>query len=303
MTSEVVTSEVPGNTKAGTSKCIKARAFQFTLNQVEKYQELLNDLKSLKTMDYLISCFEEAPTTGHEHIHIYAHFNQQYKLSKKLMSHGAHIEICKGSPKQNIDYVKKNGKILDEIGEMPHQGMKSIKELREMPRDEVPPNLVRIYDDEQAKKRREESFKTMLSEIKQNELQSPEVIYFTGEPGVGKTYSAYAYALTKFNENDIGKVSFNNGFADFINPTAKCLICEEFRPADLKASKLLEFLDKYGASINVKGGFEYVRPKCIILASVFTPESLYLDDEKNKQFTRRITKEFRLEKDVTEIVK
>lgn len=303
MTPEVVTPEVPGNTKAGTTGAIKARAFQFTLNQVEKYPEILNDLKSLKSMDYLISCLEEAPTTGHKHIHIYAHFKDKYKLSKKLMSHGAHIEICKGSPKQNIDYVKKNGKILDEIGEIPHQGMKTIKELREMERDEVPANLRRVYDDEIAKQRREESFKRMLSEIKQNDLQAPEVIYFTGEPGVGKTYSAYSYALTKFNEEDIGKVSFNNGFADFINPTAKCLICEEFRPADLKASKLLEFLDKYGASINVKGGFEYVRPKCIILASVFTPESLYLDDEKNKQFTRRITREFRLEKDRTVIVK
>ncbi len=303
MTTEVMTTEVTGNTKAVTSAKIQARAFQFTLNQVEKYPELLNDLKQLKSCDYIISGLEEAPTTGHKHIHMYVHFEKPYRLSKKIMSHGAHIEVCKGSPKQNIDYVKKDGKILDEIGEMPHQGTKSIKELREMSRDEVPANLSRIYDDEIAKQRREESFKRMLSEIKQNDLQAPEVIYFTGEPGVGKTYSAYSYALTKFNEEDIGKVSFNNGFADFINPTAKCLICEEFRPTDLKASKLLEFLDKYGASINVKGGFEYVRPKCIILASVFTPESLYLDDEKNKQFTRRITKEFRLEKDVTIIVK
>lgn len=303
MTTEVMTTEVTGNTNAVTSAKIQARAFQFTLNQVEKYPDLLNDLKQLKSMDYLISCLEEAPTTGHKHIHMYVHFEKPYRLSKKIMSHGAHIEVCKGSPKQNIDYVKKDGKILDEIGEMPHQGTKSIKELREMNRDEVPANLSRIYDNEITKQRREESFKRMLSEIKQNDLQAPEVIYFTGEPGVGKTYSAYSYALTKFNEEDIGKVSFNNGFADFINPTAKCLICEEFRPADLKASKLLEFLDKYGASINVKGGFEYVRPKCIILASVFSPESLYMDDEKNKQFTRRITKEFRIESDRTVIVK
>lgn len=303
MATQVVTTEVSGNTKAATSARIQARAFQFTLNQVEKYPDLLNDLKQLKSCDYIISAIEKAPSTGHEHIHIYTHFEKPYKLSKKIMSHGAHIEICKGSPKQNIDYVKKDGKILDEIGEIPHQGMKTIKELREMSRDEVPANLSRIYDDEIAKQRREESFKKMLSEIKQNDLQAPEVIYFTGEPGVGKTYSAYTYALTKFNEDDIGKVSFNNGFADFVNPNAKCLVCEEFRPADLKASKLLEFMDKYGASINVKGGFEYVRPKCIILASVFSPESLYLDDEKNKQFTRRITREFRLEKDRTVIVK
>lgn len=303
MTTEVVTTEVSGNTKTATSARIQTQAFQFTLNQVEKYPDLLNNLKQLKSCNYIITGLEEAPTTGHKHIHMYVHFEKPYKLSKKIMSHRTHIEICKGSPKQNIDYVKKDGKILDEIREIPHQGMKSIKKLQEISRNEVPANLSRIYDDEITKQRRKESFKKMLSEIKQNDLQAPEVIYFTGEPGVEKTYSAYSYALTKFNKENIRKVSFNNGFANFINPNAKCLIYEEFRPTDLKASKLLEFLDKYGASINVKGGFEYVRPKCIILASVFTPESLYMDDEKNKQFTRRITKEFRLEKDYTVIVK
>lgn len=303
MTSEVVTSEVPGNTKAGTSSRIKARAFQFTLNEVEKYPALLNDLKDLKSCDYLVSAKEKAPTTGHEHIHIYAHFSSQYNLSKKIMSHGAHVEVCRGSPKQNIDYVKKDGVILDEYGEVPHQGARTIKELRQLTREECPPNLIRIYDSEKEKEQREESFMSMLDEIEEDRLEGPEVIYFTGDSGKGKTYSAYKYALNKYEKEHIGKISFNNGFADIVNPKAECFVCEEFRPSDLRASKLLELLDKYGASVNVKGGFEYLRPKTIIFASIFRPQKLYTDEEKNEQFIRRIKHIYRCEEELTRILK
>ena len=50
-------------------------------------------------LDYLISAKEKAPTTGHEHIHIYIHFESSYKLSKKILSTGVHVDICRGSPK------------------------------------------------------------------------------------------------------------------------------------------------------------------------------------------------------------
>lgn len=139
MTTELTTTITPGSTKAGV--IFRGRAFQFTLNQVEKYEDIKNDLIKLKTCDYLLSAEEIAPTTGHKHIHIYAHFSQPYRLSKKILSYKAHIEICKGSPKQNINYIEKDGNILDEIGERPHQGPKTVKELRETNIDDIDPHL------------------------------------------------------------------------------------------------------------------------------------------------------------------
>lgn len=294
MATEVLATEVPGNTKH--------RDFQLTLNEVSKYTALKEYLTHYKSLRYLIACEEEAPTTGHKHNHIYVNFSSPIKLDVKKCE-GAHLEVCRGSPKQNIAYIEKNGKIIDEIGERPKQGMKSIKELRTMNRDEVPANLIRIYDSEQQKQNREKSFIGMLKEIKEEKLEGPEVIYFTGEPGMGKTYGAYLYALDKYKEENIGKISFNEGFADIINPRADCLVCEEFRSSDLKASKLLELLDKYGASVNVKGGFEYIRPKTIIIASVMNPKYLYSDEEKNEQFVRRIKRTLRVEKDRTILIK
>lgn len=294
MATQVMATERSGNTKH--------RAFQLTLNEVSKYKELKEYLTHYQSLQYYIACEEQAPTTGHLHNHIYVHFKTPIKLDIKKCQ-GAHIEVCRGSPKQNIAYIEKNGKIIDEIGERPTQGMRTIKELMAMPREECPSNLLRIYDSELEKQRREEEFNRMLSEIAEDKLEGPEVIYFTGEPGMGKTYSAYKYALMKYEKKNIGKISFNEGFADMVNPKAECLVCEEFRPSDLKASKLLELLDKYGASVNVKGGFEYIRPKTIIIASVMNPKYLYNDEEKNEQFMRRITKLIRVEKDCSTILK
>lgn len=98
----------------------KARRFQLTLNEVEKYPILFEYLTSLNTLKYLLSCEEEAPTTGHKHIHIFVAFSNLIRLSIKKCC-GAHIEKCLGSVQQNIDYIKKDGKILDEVGEVPRE--------------------------------------------------------------------------------------------------------------------------------------------------------------------------------------
>lgn len=297
MASNDKASERLGNTKA--------RRFQLTLNQVEMYEKLKEYLIGHNTFKYLLSCKEKAPTTGHEHIHIFVCFNNSIKLSTKK-SCGAHIEFCRGSVKQNIDYIRKDGDILDEIGEVPKErgGCHTVGELKKITDpDELNFNELRTWERIHEKMRREQEFKKMLNEIRNSNLFGPEVIYFTGEAGMGKTYSAYEYAQKKYEDDDIGKITFNNGFADIVNPEASCLICEEFRPSDLRASKLLEFLDKYGASVNVKGGFEYLRPKTIIFASIFRPQSLYEDQEKNTQFMRRIKHIYEIRKEATYIWK
>ena len=99
----------------------KARRFQLTLNQIEKWPELLEYLKSLKTLGYLLACKEIAPETGHEHIHCYVQFESPITLSLKK-TQGAHIESCIGTPQANIDYIKKDGNIICELGNFKKQG-------------------------------------------------------------------------------------------------------------------------------------------------------------------------------------
>lgn len=107
--------DTSGNTK---QRCLKKRRdWQFTLNEVDRYVELRKYLMGLKSINYMISCKEKAPTTGHEHIHIYCQFEKPFKPAIKKVQ-GAHIEACRGTPQQNIAYIKKDGNIIDEWGDV-----------------------------------------------------------------------------------------------------------------------------------------------------------------------------------------
>lgn len=290
-TTEVTTTFVPGNTNPGTN--LRSRNFQFTLNKISNYDGLTNELKKLKTCKFLISCREIAPTTGHEHIHIYVHFEQPYKLSKKILSYGAHVEICRGSPKQNIDYISKDGNIIEEWGTRPAQGTRTVAEMKEMSVDEVSPQYYRIKKQIDEDERSKNTFFDMLEEIRNDNLKAPEIIYITGPSGKGKTYTAYKMAVEKYKNDEIGKLTLNNNFIDIVNENAKCFVIEEFRDSQIRASDFLQLTDKYGYRANTKGGFCTLRPEMIIICSIKHPSTIY-HDEVNTQFMRRITSHINL---------
>lgn len=279
-------SHVVGNTSR--PRVPKARDWQFTLNEVDKWNNLLAYLSNLKSLGYGIACHEVAPTTGHEHIHVYTHFTNMFSPSIRKCQ-GAHIERCNGSPKQNIEYIRKDGDIIWEFGDEPKQGARTIGELKKSKDlDSLPIAVANIAERVLQKERAKESFMDMLTEIENDSLTAPDVYYITGEPGEGKTYGAYKLALASYPKEKIGRIKFCNQFAVIDNEEAECFVIEEFRASDLRASELLQLLDKYGTNVNTKGGFVYIRAKCIILCSIFEPDELYQRSELTGQFIRRI---------------
>ena len=286
MASEVSASEARGNTKA--------RAFQLTLNQPEKLHELLENMKTYKSLDYyMVSHLEKGEESQHEHYHIYVHFKNLIKLSIKKCC-GAHIEFVRGSYKDNLVYFTKQGPLTEEWGEKPHQGLKTVAQLKDMNINEVPPQYYRIKKEIDAEEKDKNDFFDMLDEIQNENLKAPEIIYITGSTGKGKTYSAYKIALEKYQKYDIGKLTLKNDFFDVVNKDAKCYIIEEFRPSQIKASDFLQLTDKYGYRANIKGSFVSLRPEMIIICSIIPPEQIY-KEEVNKQFLRRITKVINLD--------
>lgn len=283
-----MTTQARGNTKA--------RAYQLTLNDVSKINELKENIMSYKSLRYLmIGAIEKAPSTGHEHVHIYAYFKTPLKLSIKKCC-GAHIEPTKGTFNDNFEYLTKEGPLTFEWGEKPHQGLKTVKELRELDVDEIPPQYYNIKMKLDQKKHDEEVFFNMLDEIENDNLKAPNIIYITGGTGKGKTYSAYKMALKEFKKEEIGKITLKNDFFDIVNESAKCYVIEEFRPSQIKASDFLQLTDKYGYRCNIKGGFITLRPEKIIICSIIPPEQIY-KEEVNKQFMRRITERIDLDID------
>ena len=265
-------SHATGNTEP---VALKARDWQLTLNEVDKYDALAEYLKGLKSNNYLISCKEIAPTTGHEHIHIYVQFTNMIKLSIKKCC-GAHIERCRGTPQQNIEYIKKDGNIIEEIG-IPRKwgGLPSIAEAEKASADELkqlPLNYYNTVNKILEKKTCEKYFKP------------PYVVWLYGPTGAGKTRKAF--------EAGCDNVEYANGFFSDWGDSRK--ICIEEMRGQIPYPTLLKLLDGYHNyyTVNIKGGYKKVDLDVIYITSPKRPEDCYpCQDKKDsiEQLKRRIT--------------
>ena len=158
---------------------LRGRRFNITLNEPIKYQELASYLKSFKSFRYILSAKEKAPTTGHEHIHIFCFYKQTISITLSKTC-GSHVEVCGGSDMQNIQYIKKDGDIVEEEGELPHQGkLHSVGELQSIndPHDLLSMEL-KAWD----------NARTLNQRCKLDEIYKPniKVYYVHGESGSGK---------------------------------------------------------------------------------------------------------------------
>lgn len=263
---------------------LRSRSFQFTINEIEKYNELIEIIKKLKSCDYYISCLEEAPTTGHKHIHLYTHFSNAYKINKKILDLGVHIEICKGSPQQNIDYIEKDGNILDEWGKRPKQGMRTVGELKKITNpDDLNWNEYNTWS---------KIHTTISNDIDIDDLHKEVKIYYIfGPSGIGKTEKSKQ--IVRDNKNKYGTkvnmVKYENGFWNGIG-NSKIAIYDEFRDSSMKPSEFINFIDYNKHPLNIKGGSIINNYELIIITSVQNPEYIYsnVGNEPRKQWLRRM---------------
>ena len=295
----------PNNTRMGLS----ARTFMLTVQNslLPELDEIYEYCRNLAGFNYGLIC---SHNKGHNvdtlpHCHIVLQYTMPKRLSIKKLK-GAHIDNLKyGSIQKMAKYAKGEtghddiqgfeAKVIHEEGKMKENGgyrttgadvreFKNVEEVYELPLS-LQKIAKSIYEEKQA----EDAFYSMLDEIRNDELKQPEVVYITGDSGKGKTYTAFKNATEEYENKDIGSITIENNFFSFINPSAKCFVIPEFRPSQCRATLLLEFLDKYGFSAPIKGGFKYIRPEKIYICSIIHPTDLY-SDEKNKQFIRRINK-------------
>ena len=281
----------PGNTKpAKVCSAPRARHFQITLNQIEKYLHVKNYLMGLKNLNYFISCKEVAPSTGHEHIHIYVQFSDAQKLSIKKLE-GAHVESCKGTPQQNQEYIKKDGNIIDEWGDCRNSGnytIESVKKMNKQERNELPLmfyNIVEKINEEEANQLTLEDFS---KEVK--------VTYIWGESGVGKTQKAKELIkewMDKSKTNTFNLVKYENSFWMGVSEKSEIALYDDFRDSHMKPSEFINFIDYNIHPMNVKGGSIKNKYKRIIITSVQSPQNIYKgvtekDEEPMKQWLRRM---------------
>lgn len=265
-----------GQTKSG-------KAFQLTLNQVEYFDELCAYLLGLKTLNYMIACKENAPTTGHVHIHVYAQFMDSVKLSIKKLC-GAHVEKCRGSAQQNIAYIKKDGDVIFEHGKARLKGGYTIKEVESMTVEDRKELPVQMYNVVQKVDAMEKKYISPLDYYK-----NIEVFYVYGESGSGKTKwcidDMVEHKVERFNE-----VKYDGAFWHGV--TEDCSVClyDDWRDSHMKPAEFINFIDYNRHVMNVKGGSMRNNYTRIYITSVQLPEEIYksVNGEPRKQWERRM---------------
>lgn len=258
----------------------KSRSFLLTLNQPERFEELKNYLLSLSGLKYAIAGKERAPTTDHEHIHIYVNYSYQKRLCIEKLE-GSHVDKCYGTPQQNYKYVSKGGEIIWETGTLPIKGFLSIKEVEKMTAEERKNLSLHYFSTVERINLKE------VTCLKTNILYKPtKVYYISGRSGIGKTQ----FAKYLIGDEEFNLVKFENGFWMGVTPHVKVALYDDWRDSHMVASEFLHFIDYNSQILNVKGGFQLNKYRLIIITSIMNLSDIYQDapEESREQWERRV---------------
>lgn len=272
---------LPGNTILGDELKLRGRSFQLTCNNDECYKASINYLTKSKMLDYIIACEEVAPTTGHKHYHIYCHFDNPRIIKLKKLN-GAHIEVCRGSPIQNINYIKKDGNVILEEGVQPSYSSLTISELKSIQcEDDLPDwKQYNLWC----------KLKSELTIDINNWYKPITVYYIYGPSGIGKSQKAKQIVLESNLGNEVSLSKFSNGYWNNVNSNCKIMIYDDFRDSHMPASEFINLIDYNKHTMNTKGGYIVNNYELIIITSVIDIDCIYcnLGDEPKQQWLRRI---------------
>lgn len=201
---------------------------------------------------------DEVGEQGTPHTHLYVVFKNSVMIETMMQRfYGVHIDVVKGTNKENRDYVRKEGKYLDdpkhdtnipetfeEWGELPPD--RSSRELQaeqimQMIRDgmtnaeildECPSAYNKIQHIEQTRQ-------TLLAERYKDEWRQLEVTYLWGDTAAGKTRSV----MEKYGYSAVYRVTdYSHPFDGYKGQAV--IIFEEFR-SSLSIGDMLNYLDGY----------------------------------------------------------
>lgn len=286
MASEVLASQEPGNTKLALDvsivkgKTLKARRFQLTLNQVDKWDELKLWLEHYKSLNYGIACQEVAPTTGHVHIHCFVQFSNTIAMNLSKLC-GAHIEPCRGSTKSNIDYIQKDGDIIWEVGEAPHQGTQyTVGDLKNAKIDELPWQMYNTATRVQ---------QATANKVKVGQWRKKvHTYYLYGASDVHKSDLAEAL-VEHFGYDEFEDVKHIKDFWHGIATATGAAIYDDFRHKHMDPSEFINFTDYRLHNMNMKNGSIKNRYSLIIITTIQDWDTLYAGakEEDREQFRKR----------------
>lgn len=266
----------------------KGRNFLLTLNEIDFFSELRDYIQHFNTFQFGIACLEKAPGTGHKHIHIFCQFNNAITIKKDKI-YGAHIDKCKGSAQQNINYIRKvdepdkRGEIIWEEGTPLYKGRLSIEEVEKMSKKER--NILPLcYYKTIEKINMKEDLHVKIEDL----FKKVCVKFIFGKSGMGKTYLAHEW-LKQEGANEFNIVSYSSGFWNGVTDSCSYALYDDFRDTDVPPVIFINFIDYTIKNLNIKGGFVKNKYSYIVITSIQDPRNIYENlQEEKKQWLRRM---------------
>lgn len=254
------------------------RRFCFTINNPTD-----EDLQAVDTVEcrYLVAG-DEVGESGTPHIQGYVEFEAAYSLATagKLLGGRASCRAARGTAMENKVYCSKES-VYVERGAPGRPGARNdiaaVKEIIKSGgnmRDVI--DAVNSY---QAMKAGEMIFKYKQN----NERKAPEVVWYWGPSGTGKTRQAVEEA-----GQDMWMSSRNLKWWDGYDGQ-KNVIIDDFRADFCTFHELLRILDRYPMRVELKGGSRLLEAEKIWVTSAHAPEHVYPNcGERVDQLLRRI---------------
>lgn len=286
--------------------------YQLTINAPEEkgwtHERILEVLRgNFKTLVYICMADEQGSCY---HTHIFVVFASRVRFSMvKRYFEEAHIEKCKGSVLDNVNYVKKTGKweldeakqekkiegTFEEYGTQPSdsKGKRSdMSELYQMIQENMSnAEILSINQDYIMQIDKLDKVRTTIltEKYKDTVRLDLEVIYVSGATGTGKTRGV----LEKHGYSNVYRVT------DYVNPfdNYNCqpvMAFEEFR-SSMRISKMLLYCDIYPIELPARYSNKYACYNTVYIISNWCLEKQYMevqreDKESWEAFLRRIHK-------------
>lgn len=286
--------------------------YQLTINAPEEkgwtHERILEVLRgNFKTLVYICMADEQGSCY---HTHIFVVFASRVRFSMvKRYFEEAHIEKCKGSVSDNVNYVKKTGKweldeakqekkiegTFEEYGTQPSdsKGKRSdMSELYQMIQENMSnAEILSINQDYIMQIDKLDKVRTTIltEKYKDTVRLDLEVIYVSGATGTGKTRGV----LEKHGYSNVYRVT------DYVNPfdNYNCqpvMAFEEFR-SSMRISKMLLYCDIYPIELPARYSNKYACYNTVYIISNWCLEKQYMevqreDKESWEAFLRRIHK-------------
>lgn len=281
-----------GNTDPATTGT-RARGWCFTENNPGNPDDLVQRLKSNKSVQYFVFQLERGSRQQRQHWQGYLYLKNPHRMAgvKDILGlQSAHLEVQRGTPEQASDYCKKDDDRLDgpwEHGDLPAQGKrKDLGDLYEHLREhrslrgaleEMPAVTMRHL-------RAAERVLSLLEPRRDWEMQ---VLVYIGRPGTGKSRTARDLCR---NEDVEWYTKSNNKWWDGYEGH-HTVIWDDIDPEIVSIHFLLQLCDRYDMQVEVKGGMRQFLSKRIIFTTNMRFEAMYPSASADHMaaFNRRVT--------------